>query len=84
MPLINYACICGVVTKKYLRSAKEASKLIVCPKCGLEAKRVFGNVSAEHLITIDNGIMQKSITVRPDISEINDERSARDYANEED
>ena len=82
MPLINYECSCGVVQKKYYKSAKEALSLVAC-KCGLEAKKAFGSTSSSHKIVIDNGLMAKSVEVDPNIIEINDERSSRDYSEED-
>lgn len=82
MPLINYSCSCGENLKKYFRSAKDAPSVFVC-KCGLEAKKSFGTTSSSHKIVIDNGLMAKRLEVDPDITEINDERSARDYSEDE-
>lgn len=81
MPLINYLCGCGETVKKYFKSAKDALPAVVC-KCGSEARKGFGATSSSHKITIDNGLMAKSITVDPNIMEINDERSSRDYSEE--
>jgi hypothetical protein len=83
MPLINYLCSCGENTKKYLKSAKDATVTINCPKCGLEAKKCFGSTSSSHKISIDNGLMARSIEVDPDIMAINDKRSAKDYSEED-
>jgi hypothetical protein len=82
MPLISYPCSCGQVIKKYFKSAKDAATLITCV-CGLEAKRGFGSISSSHKITIDNGLMAKSIEVDPNIMEINDERSQKNYTEED-
>ena len=82
MPLINYVCSCGEVQKKYFKSAKDALPITKC-KCGLEAKKAFGTTSSSHLITIDNGLMAKKLEIDPNIQEINDERSSRDYTEED-
>ena len=82
MPLINYLCDCGEVQKKYFKSAKDALSNVKC-KCGLEARKSFGATSSSHKITIDNGLMARSIEVDPDIMQINDERSAKDYTEED-
>ena len=82
MPLLNYLCTCGEVSKKYFKSAKEAPATIKC-KCDLEAKKTFGLTSSSHLITIDNGLMAKKIEVSPDIMQINDERSQKDYSEDD-
>jgi hypothetical protein len=81
MPLINYACGCGEIQKKYFQSAKDVPSVLKC-KCGLEAKKAFGATSSSHLITIDNGLQARRLEVRENIMEINDERSAKDYTEE--
>lgn len=84
MPLINYACdSCGEVTKKYFKSAKDALPSVKCSKCGSETKKAFGSTSSSHKITIDNGLMSRKLEIDPSIMEINDERSAKDYSEEE-
>lgn len=82
MPLINYVCSCGEIQKKYLKSAKDALPTIKC-KCGLDAKKSFGAISSSHLTVIDNGLMHRRLEIDPNIQEINDERSARDYSEED-
>lgn len=83
MPLISYSCSCGEITKKYVKVAKEAATLLICPKCGLEAKKIFGNTSSSYKVTIDLPGMARAVHVDPEIMEINDERSARDYSEED-
>ena len=82
MPLINYVCSCGEVLKKYLKSAKDALSTVKC-KCGLDAKKAFGATSSSHKIVIDNGLMARRIEIDPEITEINDDRSAKDYTEED-
>jgi hypothetical protein len=82
MPLINYSCSCGEVLKKYVKSAKESLPTVKC-KCGLDARKAFGALSSSHKIVIDNGLMARAVEVDPDINEINDDRSARDYTEED-
>jgi hypothetical protein len=65
-----------------MKLAKDAAASITC-KCGLEAKKIFGTTSNSYKITIDNGNMARSIEILPDIMSINDERSARDYSEED-
>lgn len=81
MPLINYVCSCEKSFRKYFKSAKDATSTVKC-ECGLEAKKSFGATSSSHKVTIDNGIMARRIEVDPNIMEINDERSAKDYSEE--
>lgn len=84
MPLLNYLCTCGEITKKYIKSMKDALPVVQCNKCSLDAKKVFGSTSSSHKTIIDNGLMARRLEIDPNIQEINDERSSRDYANEED
>lgn len=83
MPLINYLCSCGECFKKYLKTAKEAPPFFSCPKCGLEAKKAFGATSSSHKVIVDNGLMARRLEIDPNIMEINDERSAKDYSEED-
>jgi hypothetical protein len=82
MPLISYLCSCGESTKRYVKAVKDATSFTLCLKCGLEAKRTLGNTSSSHKITIDNGLMARSLEIDPNIQEINDERSNNDYTEE--
>ena len=82
MPLISYTCICKLSFSKYVKSAKEALTKVKC-KCGLEAQKSFGTTSSSYKVTIDNGLMARSIEVDPNITEINDERSSVDRTEED-
>lgn len=82
MPLINYVCSCGEVLKKYFRSAKDSPSIVLCA-CGAEAKKSFGSTSSSHKTVIDNGLMARRLEIDPDIQRINDERSARDYSEDD-
>jgi hypothetical protein len=82
MPLMNYVCGCNKSFKKYFKSAKDAPSTVECV-CGLKAKKSFGAVSSSHLVTIDNGLMSRAIHVDPNIMEINDERSSKDYTEQD-
>lgn len=82
MPLINYLCDCREMQKKYFKTAKDVPSSVEC-KCGLKAKKVFGTTSSSHKIVIDNGLMAKKLEIDPNIMEINDERSSKDYAEED-
>ena len=82
MPLINYSCSCGLVFKKYYKTAKDSPPRNPC-KCGAEAVKSFGVTSSSHKIVIDNGLMAKKVEVDPDIMEINDERSKKDYSEDD-
>lgn len=82
MPLISYACSCGNVFNKYQKSPKDAPTTVPCDKCGLDAKKSFGVTSNSHKITIDQPGMSRRIDVLPDIMQILDERSAKDFSEE--
>jgi len=82
MPLINYVCGCGDVQKKYVKSAKDALPTVEC-RCGAEAKRAFGSISSSHKTVIDNGLMARRLEIDPEIMEINDERSSKDFSEED-
>lgn len=82
MPLINYVCGCGEVQKKYFKAAADAPLVIKC-KCEAQAKRTLGSTSSSHKIIVDNGLMARKIEIDPEIMEINDERSARDYTEDD-
>ncbi|HEY5235099.1 MAG TPA: hypothetical protein VIJ14_02875, partial [Rhabdochlamydiaceae bacterium] len=82
MPLINYVCDCGEVFKKYYKTAKDALLTVEC-KCGSKAKKAFGTTSSSHKTVIDNGLMSRRLEIDPNIQEINDDRSAKDYSEED-
>jgi len=82
MPLINYPCSCGEVQKKYFKTITDILPSIKCV-CGLEAKKAFGATSSSHKMVIDNGLMARRLQIDPAIMEINDERSTKDYAEED-
>lgn len=82
MPLINYCCECGNIVKKIFRKAKDIPKTIICEKCKKEMKKLLSSPSASSKITIDNGVQARSVEVLPNIIEINDERSSKDYREE--
>lgn len=83
MPLISYPCSCGMKISKYFKSVTDAPNSIICDKCGLEVKKGFGSTSSSHKIVIDSGTMARSIEVDPNIIQINDERSQKDYSEED-
>ena len=82
MPLINYLCACGDIYKKYFKLAKEAPSTVTCI-CGLEAKKSFGLTSSSHKTVIDNGLMSRRLEIDPNIQQVNDERSQKDYSEDE-
>ncbi len=82
MPLINYICSCGEISKKYFKTAKDVPSTVRC-KCESEARRAFGSTSSSHKIIVDNGLMARRLEIDPDIMEINDDRSKKDYSQED-
>ncbi len=83
MPLISYPCSCGETVKKYFKSAKDATTFVICSKCGLEVRKGFGATSSSYKVTIDLPGMARAIHVDPEIMEVNDERAAKDYSEED-
>jgi hypothetical protein len=79
---MNYSCDCGEIQKKYFKTAKDAPPAVKC-KCGLESRKTFGAISSSHLTVIDNGISARRLEINPEIMEINDARSAKDYTEED-
>lgn len=79
MPLIAYGCNCGHSLKKYTRQAKDAPASILCPKCNTDMKKLLSAPSSSSKITVDNGIQARAIEIMPDIIEINEARSKKDY-----
>lgn len=63
-------------------SAKDAQATIKC-ECGADSKKSFGATSSSHRVTIDNGVMARRVEVDPLIMEINDQRAAKDYSEED-
>ena len=81
MPLISYACECGYQVNKFFRQAKEAPADFLCPQCNTkQAKKTLSAPSSVAKIVIDNGFMARALEVNPEIVEINQERSEKDYS----
>jgi hypothetical protein len=82
MPLLTYACTAGHVTKKMTRQAKEAPVSFPCPAddCYHEAKRQLGTPGSSSKIVIDNGFQARAVEIVPNIVEINQERSNKNYS----
>jgi hypothetical protein len=76
MPLISYLCSCKKGTSKFFR--KEAPSSIPC-ECGLEMKRQLSAPSNKSVLTIDNGVMAKSVEVNLDTIKSNEENSTKDF-----
>lgn len=74
MPLIAYQCECGIATKKFVRSAKDAPASLIC-KCEKTMKKLLSAPSSASKISVDNGFQARAVEITPNILEINEERS---------
>lgn len=83
MPLIAYSCECGHSEKKLFRQIKDISTNIPCTKCKGQMKKMLSAPSSSSKIVIDNGFQAKSVEILPNIVEINEERSRKNYSNDE-
>jgi hypothetical protein len=79
MPLIKYICSCKKTISKFFRGADNVPPIFLCV-CGLEAKRQLGSPSASSIVTIDNGLMAKSLDVNLEIVENNEGNSTKDFS----
>lgn len=79
MPIIAYLCENNHFVRKFYRKAKEAPKEIECSECGQIMKKTLSAPSSTSKITIDNGLQARAVEIHPDIVEINEERSNKNY-----
>jgi hypothetical protein len=79
MPLISYLCECKNSKKKYYRQVKDVPAVIICDKCEKEMKKCLSSPSSSSKIVVDNGIQARQVEIIPDIVEINEERSNKNY-----
>ena len=82
MPLIHYLCECKHSMSKFYRKPEESPKNLECERCKLLAKKTMSAPNSTSVVVIDNGIQARAITVNPEIIEINEERSKKDYREE--
>lgn len=83
MPLISYICECKHSDKKFYRRAKDAPATFLCKICGLAMKKALSVPSTSSKIVIDNGFQARAVEVIPDIVELNEQRSNKDYSTED-
>jgi hypothetical protein len=83
MPLIAYLCECKNSKKKYCRQVKDVPAFIICDLCGKEMKKCLSSPTNSSKITVDNGFQARQVEIDPDIVEINQKRSEKDYRNED-
>lgn len=81
MPLIYYQCEYGHSVSKFHRQAKDAPAFVSCakPDCDKQAKKQLKAPSSESKVVVDNGFQARAVEVNPDIIEINQERSNKNY-----
>lgn len=82
MPLMAYACSCKHVVKKYYRLVAQAPATVICELCGLDMKKQLSAPTSGSKITVDNGVQAKAVEIIPNIVELNEERSNKDYREE--
>jgi len=82
MPLIAYTCECKHSKSKLFRRVAEAPATISCDICGKEMKKTLSSPTQSSKITVDNGFQARAVEIVPDIIEINEERSRKNYSEE--
>ncbi len=83
MPIINYTCECKNSSKHFYRQAKDAPADLPCGNCGQRLKKALSIPSSSSKIVVDNGVQARAVEVIPNIVELNQERSAKDYRTED-
>jgi hypothetical protein len=79
MPLIAYTCECNHSKSKLFRRVAEAPATIVCEKCNKEMRKTLSSPTQSSKITVDNGFQARPVEIMPDIIEVNEERSRKNY-----
>lgn len=81
MPLIHYICEYDHSFSKFYRQAKDAPAYQSCckPDCDKKSKRQLKAPSSTSKVMMDNGFQARAVEVNPDIVEINEARSNKDY-----
>jgi hypothetical protein len=83
MPLINYLCECKKTVSKFFRQAKDAPAFFTCPDCKKDTlKKQLSSPSSLSKIVVDNGVQARAVEIIPNIVELNEERSNKDYREE--
>ena len=78
MPLIAYTCECSISKSKLFRRVADAPATIIC-ECGKDMKKTLSSPTSSSKITIDNGFQARRVEIIPNIVEINEERSKKNY-----
>lgn len=79
MPIILYSCPCGHSSKKFFRQAKQAPASFLCEKCKKDMKKELRSPTNGSTIVIDNGVQARAVEIIPNIIELNEEKSNKDY-----
>lgn len=79
MPLISYLCSCKKNKSKFFRSIKEAPSILVC-ECGLDMKKQLSAPNTSSVITIDNGLMAKSLDINLEVICSNEKDSLKNFS----
>lgn len=81
MPLIYYKCGNDHTTSKFYRQVKEAPASLPCvkPDCDRDLKRQLRAPSSTSKVVVDNGFQARAVEINPEIIEINEKRSEKDY-----
>jgi hypothetical protein len=79
MPLIAYLCECKNSKSKLFRRVADAPATIICDKCNKEMKKTLSMPSQSSKITVDNGFQARAVEIMPDIIQVNEERSKKNY-----
>ena len=82
MPLIYYSCQCGFSGSRFHRQVKDVPASFECDICGSQAKRQLKAPSSASKVVVDNGFQARAVEVNPEIIEINEKRSDKDYREE--
>lgn len=78
MPILVFTCG-DHQTKKFYRSAKDAPSSLTCDHCGKTSKKTLSAPSSGSKITVDNGVQARAVEIVPNIVELNEERSQKNY-----
>lgn len=79
MPLIAYVCECKHSKSKLFRRVADAPATIICEQCQKEMKKTLSGPTSSTKIVIDNGFQARRVEIIPDIVEINEKRSQKNY-----
>lgn len=83
MPLIAYKCKCGHLISKYERQVANIPAFLTCPFCKTDTlKKMLSAPSNSSKISVDNGFQARAVEIDPNIIEMNEARSNKNYTEE--